>query len=44
MTYPIAVVALVVLIMSAMLLFIVPMFETIYEHARRHAAAADPRC
>jgi len=30
MTYPIAVVALVVLIMSAMLLFVVPQFETIY--------------
>src|SRR5215213_8970480 len=31
MTYPIAVVALVVLIMSAMLLFVVPQFQTIYE-------------
>jgi type IV pilus assembly protein PilC len=30
MTYPVAVVALVVLIMSAMLLFVVPQFETIY--------------
>ena len=30
MTYPIAVVALVVLIMSAMLLFVVPQFQTIY--------------
>jgi type IV pilus assembly protein PilC len=30
MTYPVVVVALVVLIMSAMLLFIVPQFETIY--------------
>jgi type IV pilus assembly protein PilC len=30
MTYPIAVVALVVLIMSAMLLFVVPQFESIY--------------
>ena len=30
MTYPIAVVALVVLIMSAMLLFVVPQFKTIY--------------
>jgi type IV pilus assembly protein PilC len=31
MTYPIAVVALVVLIMSAMLLFVVPQFATIYD-------------
>jgi type IV pilus assembly protein PilC len=31
MTYPIAVVALVVLLMSAMLLFVVPQFESIYE-------------
>src|SRR5687767_6238904 len=31
MTYPIAIVALVILIMSAMLLFVVPQFETIYE-------------
>lgn len=31
MTYPIAVVCLVVLIMSAMLLFVVPQFETIYK-------------
>jgi type IV pilus assembly protein PilC len=31
MTYPVAVVALVVLIMSAMLLFVVPQFKTIYE-------------
>jgi type IV pilus assembly protein PilC len=30
MTYPVAVVALVVLIMSAMLLFVVPQFESIY--------------
>ena len=30
MTYPVAVVALVVLIMSAMLLFVVPQFKTIY--------------
>jgi len=30
MTYPVVVVALVILIMSAMLLFIVPQFETIY--------------
>ena len=30
MTYPVAVVALVVLIMSAMLLFVVPQFEGIY--------------
>ncbi len=30
MTYPIAVVALVILIMSAMLLFVVPQFESIY--------------
>jgi type IV pilus assembly protein PilC len=30
MTYPVAVVALVVLIMSAMLLFVVPQFQTIY--------------
>ena len=30
MTYPIAVVALVVLLMSAMLLFVVPQFESIY--------------
>ena len=30
MTYPVAVVALVILIMSAMLLFVVPQFETIY--------------
>ena len=30
MTYPVAVVALVVLIMAAMLLFVVPQFETIY--------------
>jgi type IV pilus assembly protein PilC len=30
MTYPVAVVGLVVLIMSAMLLFVVPQFETIY--------------
>src|SRR3989304_7532557 len=30
MTYPIVVLALVVLIMAAMLLFIVPQFETIY--------------
>ncbi len=30
MTYPVAVVCLVVLIMSAMLLFVVPQFETIY--------------
>jgi type IV pilus assembly protein PilC len=32
MTYPIAVVALVVLIMSAMLLFVVPQFESIYSN------------
>jgi type IV pilus assembly protein PilC len=32
MTYPIAVLALVVLIMSAMLLFIVPQFESIYDN------------
>jgi type IV pilus assembly protein PilC len=31
MTYPIVVLALVVLIMSAMLLFVVPQFETIYD-------------
>jgi type IV pilus assembly protein PilC len=31
MTYPIAVVALVILIMSAMLLFVVPQFATIYD-------------
>jgi type IV pilus assembly protein PilC len=31
MTYPIAVVALVVLIMSAMLLFVVPQFKSIYD-------------
>jgi type IV pilus assembly protein PilC len=31
MTYPIAVVALVVLIMAAMLLFVVPQFESIYD-------------
>ena len=31
MTYPVAVVGLVVLIMSAMLLFVVPQFEGIYE-------------
>jgi type IV pilus assembly protein PilC len=31
MTYPIAVVALVVLIMGAMLLFVVPQFESIYD-------------
>lgn len=31
MTYPVAVVALVMLIMSAMLLFVVPQFEGIYE-------------
>jgi type IV pilus assembly protein PilC len=31
MTYPIAVVALVVLIMAAMLLFVVPQFESIYK-------------
>jgi type IV pilus assembly protein PilC len=30
MTYPVAVVALVILIMSAMLLFVVPQFESIY--------------
>ena len=30
MTYPVAVVALVVLIMSAMLLFVVPLFESIF--------------
>ena len=30
MTYPVAVVALVVLIMSAMLLFVVPQFQSIY--------------
>ena len=30
MTYPVAVVALVVLIMSAMLLFVVPQFKSIY--------------
>ena len=30
MTYPIAVVALVLLIMSAMLLFVVPQFKSIY--------------
>jgi type IV pilus assembly protein PilC len=32
MTYPIVVVALVMLILSAMLLFVVPQFETIYEN------------
>jgi type IV pilus assembly protein PilC len=32
MTYPIAVVALVVLIMSAMLLFVVPQFKSIYDN------------
>ena len=39
MTYPVAVVALVVLIMSAMLLFVVPQFKSIYTPARRHASA-----
>ena len=42
MTYPIAVVVLVVLIMTAMLLFIVPQFKGIYRAARREPAAADP--
>ena len=39
MTYPVVVVALVVLIMSAMLLFVVPKFQTIYA-----AWAARCRC
>ena len=42
MTYPVAVVALVVLIMSAMLLFVVPQFESIYSQLGRHAPDADP--
>ena len=41
MTYPVAVVALVVLIMSAMLLFVVPQFKNDLHAAGRHAAAAD---
>ena len=41
MTYPIAVVALVVLIMSAMLLFVVPQFQTIYAQLGGSPAAAD---
>ena len=40
MTYPVAVVALVVLIMSAMLLFVVPQFKSHLHAAGRHVAAA----
>ena len=42
MTYPVAVVGLVVLIMAAMLLFVVPQFKTIYGQLGGHVAPADP--
>ena len=41
MTYPVVVVALVMLILTAMLLFVVPQFETIYTNLGGHAPAAD---
>ena len=41
MTYPVVVLVLVLLIVTAMLLFVVPMFEDALRRPRRHAAAAD---
>ena len=41
MTYPIVVMVLVLLIVTAMLLFIIPMFKGLYAELGRHASAPD---